>query len=108
MQFWRLLLRFPELAAWEMLWTDSLREVEFAVEETPLTPSDWEPVEVPLATFVPGSSSAPPRIVLFRRPIELRAGGYAEISALVLEVLVEQVAELLGRDPAEIDPRYDT
>jgi hypothetical protein len=25
-QFWRILLRYPELAAWEMLWTDSLRE----------------------------------------------------------------------------------
>jgi hypothetical protein len=24
--FWRLLLRYPELAAWEMFWTDSLRE----------------------------------------------------------------------------------
>ena len=30
-QFWRLLLRYPELAAWEMLWTDSLRETYAAI-----------------------------------------------------------------------------
>ena len=33
-QFWRLLLRYPELAAWEMLWTDSLRETYAAIYET--------------------------------------------------------------------------
>ena len=32
-QFWRLLLRYPELAAWEMLWTDSLRETYAAIYE---------------------------------------------------------------------------
>ena len=31
----------------------------------------------------------------------------ADLSALVLTVLVEQVSELLGRPPEEIDPRYD-
>jgi len=29
--FWRLLLRYPELAAWEMFWTDSLRETYAAL-----------------------------------------------------------------------------
>jgi len=33
-QFWRLLLRYPELAAWEMLWTDSLRETYDAIYKT--------------------------------------------------------------------------
>jgi TAT (twin-arginine translocation) pathway signal sequence len=33
-QFWRLLLRYPELAAWEMLWTDSLRETYAAIYST--------------------------------------------------------------------------
>ena len=33
-QFWRLLLRYPELAAWEMLWTDSLREMYDALYKT--------------------------------------------------------------------------
>ncbi len=30
---WRLLLRYPELLAWEMLWTDSLRETYQAIYE---------------------------------------------------------------------------
>src|SRR6202162_6232539 len=33
-QFWRILLRYPELAAWEMLWTDSLRETYEAIYKT--------------------------------------------------------------------------
>jgi hypothetical protein len=32
--FWRLLLNYPELAAWEMLWTDSLRQTYRAIYET--------------------------------------------------------------------------
>jgi hypothetical protein len=30
-QLWRILLRYPELLAWEMLWTDSLRETYAAI-----------------------------------------------------------------------------
>ncbi len=45
-QFWRLLLRYPELAAWEMLWTDSLRETYAAIYKTvkdakPSVPVGW-------------------------------------------------------------------
>ena len=31
---WRLMLRYPELLAWEMLWTDSLRDTYAAIYET--------------------------------------------------------------------------
>ncbi|HEX2176976.1 MAG TPA: metallopeptidase family protein [Nocardioidaceae bacterium] len=86
---------------------DDLGDVEFGVEETPLLPADWDPDEVPLATVVPATSTAPARIVLFRRPIEHRTAGRAETASLVLAVLIEQVAELLGRDPGEIDPGYE-
>lgn len=88
-------------------WADGLRGVEFGVEETPLLPADWEPVDLPLATVVPATPATPARIVLFRRPIEQRTSGRAEMSAMVLAVLVEQVAELLDREPWEIDPRYE-
>jgi hypothetical protein len=45
-QFWRLLLKYPELAAWEMLWTDSLRETYAAIYKTvkaarPSVPVGW-------------------------------------------------------------------
>ena len=45
-EFWRLLLRYPELAAWEMFWTDSLRETYAAIYKTiktakPALPVGW-------------------------------------------------------------------
>lgn len=45
-QFWRILLRYPELAAWEMLFTDSLRETYAALYQTvktikPSVPVGW-------------------------------------------------------------------
>lgn len=91
----------------EKRWSDELEDVEFAVEETPLLPDDWDATTVPLASVVKGSGSSPTRLVLFRRPIELRCENRADLTALVFTVLVEQVSELLGRPPEEIDPRYD-
>lgn len=91
----------------EARWHEELGLVEFAVEESPLVPDDWSADTVPLATLVPGNGATPTRLVVFRRPIELRAETRPDLSALVLTVLVEQVSELLGRAPEEIDPRYD-
>jgi len=91
----------------ESRWHAELGLVEFAVEETPLVPDDWDTDTVPLASLVRGTGGAPTRLVLFRRPIELRAETRADLEAMVLTVLVEQVSELLGRPPEEIDPRYD-
>jgi hypothetical protein len=43
-QFWRLLLRYPELAAWEMFWTDSLRETYATIYKTVKTAKPTVPV----------------------------------------------------------------
>ncbi len=91
----------------EERWRDELGLVEFAVEETPLMPDDWSSTTVPLASLVRGSGTKPTRLVLFRRPIELRSETRDDLAAMVLTVLVEQVSELLGRPPEEIDPRYE-
>ena len=91
----------------EKRWSQEFEHVEFAVEETPLLPDDWDATTVPLASVVRGSGSSPTRLVVFRRPIELRCETRSDLSALVFTVLVEQVSELLGREPEEIDPRYD-
>lgn len=77
--------------------------VEFAVEDVP--PSDsagWEE-GVPLARLWPAEVLLPARIVVYRRPIETLARG-AEHADIVHEVMVEQVALLLGVDPDEVDP----
>ena len=81
--------------------------VEYAVEDAPQIPDDWETDQVPLSSLVRGSGATPTRLVLFRRPIEHRAETRADLEALVLTVVVEQVAELLGIDPEQVDPRYE-
>ncbi|KAA1427997.1 metallopeptidase family protein [Nocardioides antri] len=90
----------------EERWADRLGLVEYAVEDTPQLPDDWEPGSVPLSSLVRGSGSTPTRLVVFRRPIEHRAADRADLEAMVLTVLVEQVADLLGIDPSQVDPRY--
>jgi hypothetical protein len=91
----------------EERWHTEMGLVEFAVEETPMVPDDWEADTVPLASLVRGTGSTPTRLVLFRRPIELRSASRGDLTAMVLTVLVEQVSELLGRPPEEIHPSYD-
>jgi hypothetical protein len=93
------------LGALEARWSDELGLVEFAVEETPVVPEDWTAPTVPLGSLIPGTGSDPTRVVLFRRPIEMRCETQGDLGALVYTVLVEQVAELLGRRPEDIDPR---
>lgn len=89
----------------EKRWSAELAVVELAVEEAPVLPSDWLGDTVPLASMVRRGDGM--RLVVFRRPIELRAAAEADLAALVLTVVVEQVSELLGRPPHEIDPRYE-
>ena len=51
---------------------------------------------MPLSSLVRGSGSTPTRLVLFRRPIEHRCETRTDLEAMVLTIVVEQVAELLG------------
>lgn len=90
----------------------SLRHIEFAVDEVP-PPSqayDLDVVEdrgVPLAKLYPaqpGTAASDPRIVLYRRPIELRADGKLELELLVRGVLAEQLALLLNLPPENLEP----
>ncbi len=87
-------------------WADRLGLLEYAVEDAPQIPDDWHPDTVPLSSLVRGAKGAPTRLVLFRRPIEHRAETRSDLEALVLTVVVEQVAELLGIDAELVDPRY--
>ncbi|WP_238348543.1 metallopeptidase family protein [Ornithinimicrobium pratense] len=76
--------------------------IELAVEEVP--PSDPAPWEhgVPLGRLFPAERSMPARLVLYRRPIVQRAQEPEELAALVSEVVTEQVARMLGRDPDDL------
>ena len=112
-------------------WSAELAEVEFVVDEVP--PSEGaaaeggndgsgdrvvdiaddsdqlEPSEqVRLSRLLPASGSGrhtrPPQIVLYRRPLELRALDQDDLAELVLDVLIHEVADLLGVGPEVIDP----
>jgi len=93
----RLEQRWPQLAA-----------VEFAVEQVPPPGAEyWSADPVPLGRAIRAARGEPDRIVVYRRPTEVRAATQAELVPLVYEVVVEQVAELLGLDPEIIDPETD-
>jgi predicted Zn-dependent protease with MMP-like domain len=90
-------------------WGEQLAEVEFAVEDVPPSdPAPWEHGEVPLGRLFPRSGGHPARIVVYRRPIETRAVDLRDAARLVHDVVVEQVAHLVGVEPGVIDPRYGT
>lgn len=81
--------------------------MEFAVEEVPgVDPLSDGPVL--LGQTLPGSGDLPVRIVVYRRPVEARAAGEAEVSQMIRDLLVEEVADLLGLSPESVDPSYDT
>jgi predicted Zn-dependent protease with MMP-like domain len=86
-------------------WGDERRSVVFGVEEVPWVDDDWHPDAVPLATHACGTGKEPSRVVVYRLPVRRRAQGRNAVRSLVLDVLVEQVAELLGRSPDDVDPR---
>jgi hypothetical protein len=93
----RLERRWPQLA-----------DVEFAVQDVPwpqdAPASDADPV--PLGRLIAAAKDRPSRIVIYRRPVEIRAKNRDERALLVHEIVVEQVAELLGLSPENVDPKY--
>ncbi|MFE6042515.1 metallopeptidase family protein [Streptomyces sp. NPDC056452] len=87
----RLERRWPQLA-----------DVDFLVLDVPGALEDT----VPLGRSVPSAKGQPAQIVVYRRPVEIRTKNRDERAMLVHEVVVEQVAELLGLSPESVDPRY--
>jgi predicted Zn-dependent protease with MMP-like domain len=91
----------------EQRWASELEDVEFAVEDIPPSdPAPWEHGEVPLGRFFPAQGDLPARVVVYRRPVESRAVDGPDAAALVHDVVVEQVAHLLGLTPEQVDPGY--
>lgn len=95
----RLERRWPQLA-----------DIDFLVLEVPRLQDrhsgSWDDEAVPLGGIIPAREGRRARVVVYRRPVEIRTKGRDERAALVHEVVVEQVAELLGLTPETVDPRY--
>lgn len=83
-----------EVQALQRRWSEQLADLRVQVEDVPPD----QGATAPLARAQPGL------LVVYRRPLELRADGAEDLADLVHEVVVEAVAELLGLDPDEVDP----
>ncbi|TDB87686.1 metallopeptidase family protein [Actinomadura sp. KC216] len=88
-------------------WGRELARVRFTVEEVPSV-EPWFDGPVPLGQTVPGEGKRPVRITVYRRPVEARAKSEAEQARLIRDLLVEEVADLLGLSPESVDPSYDS
>jgi hypothetical protein len=107
----------------ERSWQNRVSTLDVAVDEIPrISPRDPENVQFPpevvadgpiaLARLIPAGvdvrgNATRARIVLFRKPIERRAKDSAELTELLHEILVAQVATYLGVEPSVIDPTID-
>lgn len=107
----------------ERRWRDRLSALDIAVDEIPrISPRDPDNVQFPpeiiadgpiaLARLMPAGvdvrgNATRARIVLFRKPIERRAKDTVDLSDLLHEILVAQVATHLGVEPSVIDPSID-
>lgn len=85
-------------------WGHTLARVAIEIAELPdlefLHPEPQEVPEIPLARLDPN------RLTLFRHPITIRCNDGADLQALILDVIIEQVAELAGVEPEDVDERY--
>jgi predicted Zn-dependent protease with MMP-like domain len=99
----------------EHRWRDQLAEVDFAVDLVPAveTDSTQAPAEgviesagVRLAQILPGPPRGRTHIVLYRKPIELRAHNLEDLEDLVHDVVVQVVANYLGLEPDVVDPGF--
>ena len=113
------LLVLEAFAPLEERWRDRLTKLDIAVDEVPrITARDPASVTwpdevvadgpVPLSRLIPAGvdrrgAATRARLVLFRRPLELRAKDPEDLVDLLHEVLVTQVATYLGVDPDVID-----
>jgi hypothetical protein len=89
----------------EPRWGTRLAAVDVEIYDVPDVAPDLD--EVPLAAHrhSPGSRTA--TVVVYRRPVELRAPERLARTDLVRDLVAEQLAEVLGVRPAELDPAYD-
>ncbi|MCX6397020.1 MAG: metallopeptidase family protein [Propionibacteriales bacterium] len=88
-------------------WLAELGDVELAVEEVPVITETWQAGTVPLAAYLDRTATTAPRLVLFRRPLEHRAETSFDLEALLLTVVVEQFAEVLGIPAEDVHPGYE-
>lgn len=107
----------------ERRWEHRLSGLDVAVDEIPrIAPKDPDRIQWPaevvadgpiaLARLIPAGvdvrgQATRARIVVFRKPIERRAKDSLDLTDLLHEILVAQVAIYLGVEPSVIDPTIE-
>ena len=82
---------------------DALAHLDIGAEDVPDVSTMWTS-HVPLASAIEADDTHPAQIVIYRRPIELRAPDREQMRRLVFLALVEQVASTTGISVATLDP----
>ncbi len=87
---------------------ERLAAVEYGIEEVPpepvLSAAESGQESLRLGRAEPATESNPARVVLYRRPVELRTPDPRDRAALVHEIVVDHLADLLGVLPDQLDP----
>ena len=83
-----------------------LDNVIVGAEDVPAMPG-WTEERVPLSSAVDGSDDSPARVVIYRRPLELRTASRRGLAILVHRTLVEQLSALTGLPVEKSDPDID-
>ena len=107
----------------ERRWSSRVSTLDIAVDEIPrISPKDPDSIQWPpevvadgpiaLARLIPAGvevrgDATRARIVLFRKPIERRAKDSVDLTDLLHDILVAQVATYLGVEPSVIDPTLE-
>jgi len=87
---------------------ERLGVIEFGIEEVPpdaaLLAAETGAEPLPLARGDAATATSPARVVLYRRPVELRTPDLADRALLVHELVVDELADLLGVTAEQLDP----
>lgn len=72
----------------------------------PSDPAPWEDVPHLGSQSFPAGHGIPPRIVLYRMPLQSHARNRMDLQFAIRDEVVSRLAEIYGRRPEEIDPDW--
>lgn len=82
----------------------ALEGIDIGVEDVPVVAGPWSRDRVPLAAAIGPEPPKPGQVVLYRRPLELRARSRKGLRILVFRTLVEQLHAVTAIPMEELDP----
>lgn len=88
----------------ERVWARELAHVEFLVEDVPEVPPGVTAEDGIPFSRLESAGTGQARIIVYRRPVEIRTTDPEEMALLVYDTVVEEVANLLGLEPETVDP----